>query len=264
MATPGRAGRSEPGDALDPLAGLDMGDVPNMPPVPVRASRAAQAVDPELRAASGEDAGRIADDMSAAEMFEQLLPLPFERKPIDDLLSNARGDGARRSQVHERMIDPVDSFLSGMRFFNMPKIVAVGPGETAADAVARSLLDAEPTASDGAERSEGQQARAGEFTDDESWIKSALSAAQAPAMSRAGVQPSTGRTAVGFRKQTLEGVSVLEELLGSEQPVASARKLEAVVSAQVTPVITPDIEPDKAAIDALFDDIDETFSKGQG
>lgn len=225
-------------------------------------ARAAANADPEVLAAGEEGAaGVVAEDMSAAEMFEQLLPLPFERKPIDDLVSSGRAEGARRSQVQERMVDPVDSFLSGMRFFNMPKVVSVGPGESAADAVSRSLLDAEPTANAGA----GQAAaKVGEFVEDESWIKSAMSAAQAPAMSRAGVQPNTGRTAVGFRKETLEGVSELEQLLGSEQPVASARKLEAVVSAQVTPVITPDVEPDKAAIDALFDDIDETFSKGQG
>lgn len=64
---------------------------------------------------------------------------------------------------------------------------------------------------------------------------------------------STDDTVVGFTEPVLNSVKRVEELLGSPAPEQSARRLETVVSTQITPNTTPAEDAETQAIDAFFD-----------
>ena len=64
---------------------------------------------------------------------------------------------------------------------------------------------------------------------------------------------STDQTVVGFTDPVLESVTKVEKLLGSPAPDASAKRLESVVSAQITPNTNPVKDVDQDRIDSVFD-----------
>lgn len=218
------------GDAQPPAAARQAEVRPAQPEVQPEASDAS--------AMQGLDLG--------AQMLEDLLP--FTRKPVVELanpgdLTDAEIPAAAKlvglvPRQADQAQDPATEFLSGMKFFSMPVVLEADRGKDPAQAVAEALLPAQP-------------APGGLVGED--WVAEALGSVNA-------AKRTEQDTAVGFKDQTLEGVALLETLLGTEKPAEAARKLEAVVSGQITPVVSPHAELDPSAIDALFADIDQHLS----
>ena len=243
-------------------------------------------------------------EMAGEVLLDEILgPLPFRRKAVEELRaadeeSTATAPGA--SEVEQRIIDPVDFFLGGMRGFNMPRIVEPRPDESAADAVLDAFLNSPATAttplaqtappagsnpasetvrrpSQGAGpspfsglASPARKPRAGRpRTDEDDWIDAAVAASQegqvtsspdAGGLAAPGA-PAPARSAVGFTPETSKQLETLESALGNEKPEQSVKQLEVLISQQITPNIAPEVSLDDLDVLALIDDFDGKFGK---
>lgn len=184
------------------------------------------------------DGDGVGIDLTGEDFLNQMFgPEPFARKAIDAMrAADAEDLQVSRGEAEQRLIDPVQVFLTGMRSFNMPRVLDVPADESAADAVLDSILQASPTASSplAAPRRGGASARS-RHADEDDWIESAVSAAIVQTPSK----PDGAKTAVGFTEVTAKNLKAVESAFGNPEPEKAVRRLEKVVSAQITPDIAP-------------------------
>jgi len=198
------------------------------------------------------------------------LGSPFERKPAEMLLGNAeRSVLAEEAGVQEAVArvdasDLLSQFIDGGKTMNLRRGTPEAEFAAAEQATAQALTAVSAGIGpfvDLRSAVQGPAAGAGgvpsvdlSSTDhDSSWISDAVDAATASL----AVKAVHGRTVVGFSEVTMSHVAAIEEVLGSPAPMSAARRLEVVVSAQVTPEVEPETDAmkDEADIDAFFDSI---------
>lgn len=186
---------------------------------PPRAAHATQAAEDGLPTTPQESIPEVLD-------LDALLSpnLPFERKAVEELrmadrkdLPSGQLDRVTGQTGGAAAIDPVDSFLSGIRFFTMPS----------------------PQTQEKAEDSSEQD-----------WVANAVASA-APTLSS-----MPDRTAMGFVPTTLEQLRDIEELLGNPRPREAVQSLETTVSAQITPRVSAEVPKEDWEIDQLLRDLD--------
>lgn len=210
---------------------------------------------------------RSQDQTDDIDLEALLSPkLPFERKALEELRAGDLGE-AIAPFVGEHLIDPVDSFLSGVRFFNMPKIVEPSEDQTYSDAVAellgasgpsrpppvvgQRLLDAPASASSplpapAPPPSMGAGAAEGD------WINEGIDS-----FSRAArIAPHSERSAVGFNAATMHTLGEIESILGNAHPERAVVRLEGIMSTQLTPALRPEVAADDDTVAQLLGEFD--------
>jgi intracellular multiplication protein IcmO len=156
--------------------------------------------------------------------------LPFERRAVEELRAvDAQPDEDSARLAQPQAADPVESFLSGIRFFNMPQIQELA----AENASVPSLPPADLAASE------------------EHWLANAVASS---VQKQPHVLPD--RTAMGFVPATTQQLCDIEELLGNPKPVQAVRNLQAVVSEQITPRVSAELPKEDWEIDQLLKDLD--------
>lgn len=219
--------------------------------VPASAAFASIDADPAASAAFLDD-GISADPLA-------FLNSPFERKPAEMLLSSTNGSeestlldeaGATGQPVKPDAGDVLERFIRGGQTMNLLR-ASPETDAAAAEAATYQALSAGPRP--GVPSSfKGMPSSGISASDDQaSWISDAVEAATVSL----AVKSEGGKTVVGFSEQTMTHVAQIEEVLGSPTPVSSAKRLEVVVSAEVTPKVDPLKESltDDADLDAIFD-----------
>ncbi len=220
--------------------------------------------------------------------------LPFERRAVEELRSadldpgDSAGEGvgteglqAMEARVLSAVIDPVENFLSGVRFFNMPALAAESAGAAGAGAHFPSdsdrLMDpffdlgsavdtARAGTSPGGDSFSTQPSGPGGALDpaarvraESDWVAHAVAASGLQGAQPAQ-RPAPDRTAMGFVPTTMEQLRDIEELLGNPRPIAAVNSLQAVVSQQITPRVAPELPRDDFEIDQLLNDLDDIQS----
>jgi len=169
------------------------------------------------------------------------LGSPFERKPAEILLSGLTNKTLREESLSmgESALppdpDPVAVLLAGGKTLNLRR----DPIEVefaAAEAATLRVLTGLAPPKDGS---------------DDDWVSDAVGAANQVL----AVKTAEGRTVVGFSDTTAASVVKIEELLGSPAPKSAANRLEAIVSAQVTPDIDPQSAYKAEEIEGFFESL---------
>lgn len=178
------------------------------------------------------------EDDEVDDILDNLLrPIPFERKPADQVLGDAHESSAKAVKVglvspdaglRAAIMDPMDALLSSGRGINL------GPGETYDDPW-RPMKSSQK---------------------DSGWIEAGLQDASAMRNTRR----SADNTVVGFTKHTLEKIERVEGILGTEDPAQAAQILQRVVSARVTPDAQSGVICDPDNIDAYFQVLEDDIS----
>lgn len=191
---------------------------------------ARSALPPRVSLPTGVAPGQVAvqvDDDEGIAVDDPLgfLGTPFERKPAEVLLKRAES-----KLVLEEAGATGDSALPEdnpvLRFLRAGKTLKLRRPEAedekgAEEATMRALAGIAPAAED---------------SDD--WVSQAVAGANEVLAAKS----AEGKTVVGFSDPTASAVAGIEELLGSPDPEGAASRLEAVVSAQVTPDVRPDAQ----------------------
>lgn len=172
-----------------------------------------------------------------AGVQEHDVPRPDPGDVVGQIMASGKGLNLRRSsreaefaaaeQATVQAITTISRGISPDPIVPVPEAQAAGSGIPAID------LSLKPT--------------------DGSWISEAVDAASAELAQKS----VNGKTVVGFSDTTMGHVAEIEAVLGSSAPMAAAKRLEVVVSAQVTPEASPSIDAlrDEDDIDAFFDSI---------
>lgn len=170
-----------------------------------------------------DDAGIDPDDPLA------FMNSTFERKPADILLSRSDNRGIE-DEPDEMLVasglqseDPVQMLIRSGKTLNL-RHEALESEFAVAEAATMRALTGMKSPNDG---------------DETDWVNDAIEAANRVLLTKS----IEGKTVVGFSETTTNNVVRIEELLGSPAPKNAANRLEAVVSAQVT----PDMEIDPLA-----------------
>lgn len=178
-----------------------------------------------------------------------LLPTPFERKPAAQVL----GEGPVSASQ-----DPADGGRGGSVLFDDPiaAMQRAGRAVTLADAPlvkgkALALLVGAPSADEMLDPDTGLS-----LVPKDDWISAAI----ADASSMVSSPRSSDDTVVGFNAKTMEGVTMVETLMSSPDPVKAARAFERIVATKVT----PHTAPERAESDVSLDEMDAFFSKIAG
>lgn len=185
------------------------------------------------------------DDGTFDVMGNQFNPsMPFERKPADQVL----GDPAEPVVFEKRMepampsaepaikaaiVDPMDVLINSGRALNL------GPGETF-DNPWRPIKTSHK---------------------DPSWIESGLENAASMRMAPRALDIHGVPTVVGFTGDTLMKVASVEAILGTENPTQSARLLERVVSARLTPDTQSVVDLDTDTLDSFFQTLEDSINQ---
>lgn len=253
----------------------------------LRRPRPAQEVADEDLPATAQDVLPDGVDLEAL-----LSPhLPFERRAVEELRATDRDSGeegaaaeslqALEARVLSAVIDPVENFLNGVRFFNMPALAAESAGAAGAEAHFPSdsdrLMDpffdlgsavdtARAGTSPGGDPFSTQPSGPGGALDpaarvraESDWVAHAVAASGLQGAQPAQ-RPAPDRTAMGFVPTTMEQLRDIEELLGNPRPIAAVNSLQAVVSQQITPRVAPELPRDDFEIDQLLNDLDDIQS----
>lgn len=177
--------------------------------------------------------------------------LAFTRKPVSEMMVVDEVAGTAATSASQAVVlDPVMIFINSGRYLNLPQVEGMevdGDGGVSP----AELLAAGLSVPDELPKSLATPAA----DSDAQWIAQAI--ANAKVVNSNGPVDSESSTVVGLATKSLEQVEVLEELLGSKEPKTSARRLEAVVSAGVTPSTAPEGPIDEQSLAALFDDFKE-------
>jgi len=212
--------------------------------------------DSELaREAVGQDAYTTPQDSIPEELdLEALLSptLPFKRKAVEEFRQADQQDSVPAPRDSAPIVDPVESFLSGIRFFNMPSL----PGEEPAgsDKWDQGALDhvlAPSMQLQAPSQAPSLESLASRASPDIDWIAQAVQASTASAD-----VASSDRTAMGFVPTTMQQLQDIEALLGNPQPAQAVRSLEKVVSHQITPRASAPLAKEDWEIDQLLKDLD--------
>jgi intracellular multiplication protein IcmO len=174
------------------------------------------------------------------------LSSPFERKPADILLAQQAEESALLSAEAGAMgLDAlpesqglVDRIVSTGNTLNLRRPSPESEFAAAEAATLRALTGMAPPTEQGADAGAN-------------WISDAVGAANMVLAARS----ADGKTVVGFSDQTADQVAQIEELLGSPAPKSAAKRLEVVVSAQVTPDLEPEALLQEADIDEFFNNL---------
>lgn len=197
----------------------------------------------------------VGGDASVAQMRQSQAALsdplsfldydaPLARKPADEILSSDGDALAVESAAQSRVLDPVQSLIGSGRF------VTVFAQEESELSPAEQLAQGLVADSQESRLTPAQQS-------DASWVIDAVAGAKAVAQRDVARQSALGPTSVGFSAKTMESVVQIEDLLGSPNPQLSAKKMEAVVSAGVTPQTTPEAPLDDSELAKLFEGFKE-------
>lgn len=229
------------------------------------ASIASSQADPDMPLVEGKQNQHPDDDDEDEDQGIDPLAFmgtPFKRKAAEMLLDRSprsREDAqASREIVNTETtsmgrpigladdeVDPIQVILEGRKYLNL-QVETMEAEFAVAEAATMRALSGLPRLADGAE-------------DDLDWVQNAV----AEADKVLAIKSSQGKTVVGFSDHTLANVQRIEEILGSPSPNAAASRLEAVVSAQVTPDI--DVDPDSSYqsedIDAFFQQLTNPSQK---
>lgn len=193
-----------------------------------------------------QDVASDLSDADAPDVLAFLNPIPFERKPIDQLLQDedeggdVDGDASRKEKSTAEaaaiaVMDPMETLLASGKTLNMGKI----------SAGIESLL-----------RPEDREAA----TDSgDSWIQDGIN----DAVRMLETPRSSDNTAVGLTTTTLEKIAQAEEALGNPTPGKAAKALEKVVAARVTPKAVSSKPIDADDLDAFFATLQESVG-GKG
>lgn len=206
---------------------------PTRPSTPTGTSAA-----PVTRLVEEDDEGISLDDPLA------FLGGPFERKPAEVLLTQTESRilreeaGAEDSALPED--NPVLRFLRTGRTLRLRRPQGVDNDKAAVAASLQTFAGLAPTA-----------------TDPDDWVSRAVDDANEVLQAKS----AEGKTVVGFAERTAHSVTEIEGLLGSTDPKGSALRLEAVVSAQVTPDVKADDDYQAADIDDFFERLTTGNSK---
>lgn len=176
------------------------------------------------------DVGDDSDDDSDDEGIDPIsfMSSPFKRKQAEMMLSRSETNSAPPINVALQDItraaqnDPVKMILKGGKYLNLRQEAIEAEFAEAEAATMRALTGLKPPVDN----------------EDQDWVNVAVSAANQVL----ALKSSEGRSVVGFSEETSINVEKIEELLGSPAPKNAANRLEAVVSAQVTPDMDPDPE----------------------
>lgn len=203
---------------------------------------------------------------------------PFERKPAEQLLGNTERAvlleeaGAQNEAQSPDAVDVLESFIGSGKTLNLRRSRPESEFSVSEEATAQAItLAAEmPTRAASSPEQFGSKSSVlsasqsrmpiADLADESaSWVSSALAAAEASLV----IKQNEGRTVVGFSNATLEQVSQIEEVLGNPAPRLAARRLEVVVSDQVTPNASPTGEALSSLdeINNLFDTLQRSSSK---
>jgi hypothetical protein len=169
-----------------------------------------------------------------------LRPVPFERKPADQVLGDVPNTMQIRkkaeqpeplsSAIKTAIMDPMETLLRNGRTLNL------GIPEEGNSAIWRPVKFPPPA--------------------EEDWIETGLQgAAEMLKLPR-----SSDNTVIGFTGETLKRVEQVEGILGNDNPLQSAKVLERVVSVQITPDTQSKAPIDKVDIDAFFQTIEDEFN----
>lgn len=218
-------------DGLRAAAGADLADEVRIDP-----SRAASG-------ATGMAAGTV-DDSSDALSF---LDANFVRKPADQILREVEAAapiGQEPLPDSGSIYQPAEPQVTShfAKLFQDRKDRNVGDfGGRGAKATSRGkIFDVLH------ELQYGQQPQT-----QSSWIDTAISMSNDPG------DVSTDDTAVGFSEPVLNSMVNVERALGSPSPELSARRLEGVVSSQVTPNTKPSADANSEEISAVFSSFED-------
>jgi intracellular multiplication protein IcmO len=170
--------------------------------------------------------------------------MPFERKPADQVLGGTPEPVVFEKKVEPALpsaepaikaaiVDPMDVLINSGRSLNL------GPGETY-DNPWRPIKTSHK---------------------DPSWIESGLDSAANMRKTPRALDANGVPTVVGFTEPTLKKVESIEAVLGTENPTQSARVLEQVVSARLTPDTQSVMEIDPDNLDAFFQTLEDSINQ---
>lgn len=176
---------------------------------------------------------------------ESLDPLafmgsPFERKPAEILLGRVDEKIIKEETMsmgggEDAEEDPVLSILAKGKTLNLRRSAIESEFAATEEAALRTLTGLKPPAED----------------NDGAWVEDAVGAANQVL----AVKSAEGKTVVGFSSKTSESVVKIERLLGSPAPKSAANRLEAVVSAQVTPDMGFQADVTDESLESFFDSL---------
>lgn len=215
---------------------------------PSQASKVVQGAAPGtgvevVNASGGEPSAYEHDDEDEGIDPLAFMGSPFERKPAEILLNrNSRTDQTLQDEsasMGESAIgqepDPILLMIKNGKSLNLRRDTPESEFALAEAATLQALTGLKPPAD----------------VSDGDWVSDAVVAANQVL----AVKSAEGRTVVGFSERTSSSVEKIEKLLGSPAPKSAANRLEAVVSAQVTPDIDPQSSYKTEDIEDFFESL---------